>query len=155
MLLLKIGIPQKFKLILLAILISSSPSLATSGEIFKWKDQQGNTHYSDIKPSNADAKSLSVRAGKSTNQASDPKERAKALGERKQKELEIAANNLQQKEQSAQNEKMCDDIRSNLKKIAEKSRIKIMDNGEYRYLSPEEINEKKAVFQKQLNEFCL
>ena len=54
----------------------------------------------------------------------------------------------------AELDEKCAAIRDNLKKIEENSRIRIEDKGQVRFLSAEEIIEKKQTFQKMLDESC-
>ena len=83
-----------------------------------------------------------------------PQEQVSNLDEQKQKDLETKAQQLKADSAKTQNIAKCDAIRANIKAFAENSRIRIKEDGKLRYLTPEEINTKKAEHQKQLKEFC-
>ncbi|HCW89719.1 MAG TPA: DUF4124 domain-containing protein, partial [Marinobacter sp.] len=48
----------------------------------------------------------------------------------------------------------CETARSNLKIIERNSRIRVEENGEQRFLSPEEISQKKQEFRTMVDENC-
>lgn len=125
-----------------------------AGQVYKWTDEAGQVHYSDKKPNNVDSKSLKVKGGKQTQDRTDPKEKSQALDESKQEQLEKKAEELQAKNKQQEKDSRCEAIRNNLKTIEENSRVRIEENGQLRYLTEEEITNKKAQFQKQLSEFC-
>ena len=53
-----------------------------------------------------------------------------------------------------QREANCETARTNLKLIQQNSRIRIEEEGELRYLTPEEIEEQKQQFEKIAEENC-
>jgi len=144
--------PLHFICLLILTTLINNPLLA--GEVYKWTDASGETHYSDIKPNGTESKSLNLRTQVSKPQLHTPQERAVALDGRKQKELETDKENRKQLEDQKKTNEFCTAVRSNLKKVTEKSRLQIIDNGERRFLSPEEIASKKLEYQKQLKENC-
>jgi len=125
-----------------------------AGEVYKWTDESGNTHYSDIKPFNTESKNLKIKTQVSKPQLKTPQERALALDSRKQKELQTDEENRIKLEEQKKTDEFCNTVRSNLKKIAEKGRLKIIENGEHHYLSPEEISAKESELQRQLSDNC-
>lgn len=129
-------------------------STQISAEIYKWTDENGNTHYSDIKPNQANSETLKIKTGTSSKETRSPQEASKELTERNQAALESKAEKLQKETQKRELEAHCEAIRSNLKTMEENSRIKITENNETRYLTPEEISEKKAKYQQDLQELC-
>jgi hypothetical protein len=63
---------------------------------------------------------------------------------------ESAAERAQRKQRDA----ACETARSNLDIIERNSRIRVEEDGEQRFLSQEEINEKKQEFQTMVDENC-
>lgn len=134
---------------LLLTLSLTSPLTSAEG-VYKWTDEAGVIHYSDKKPNDVDAKNLKIRGHKTPSSAvSDA-----AMEQQKSTQLEAKAQALQESTAARENDAQCQAIRDNLKKIQENSRVKINDNGELRYLSPEEIEEKKNGYQDMLDKHC-
>ncbi len=136
----------------LCVFLPSTNTLA--GGVYKWVDENGTVHYSDIKPNNVDAQSMRVQGGKSGQQRSSAQSKAEDLDQSKQQELEKQAAKLQEETRKRETEAQCETVRANLQKIEENSRIKVNENGELRYLSPEEVQEKKSSFQEILEKRC-
>jgi len=144
-------IPQLSFTLFSLIFLSLSLSAA---DVYKWTDESGHIHYSDIKPANISAENLHIKTSKGQKSISSPQKLASALDERKQKALQKQADSLQQNGIKKQNEAKCDIIRANLKKFEVNSRIRIEEDGKLRYLSPDEISKKKTEYQQQVAEFC-
>ena len=147
---------SKFKRHLTLIIPTILLCLAFSShaEIYKWTDENGNTHYSDIKPNQTSSETLNIKTSKSQKETKSPQQASQELTERNQTELEAKAQQLKEATQKREREAQCETIRSNLKTIQENSRIKITENNEIRYLSEEEIEARKAKYQQDLLEFC-
>lgn len=134
------------------LLVCLSP--LSSADIYKWTDENGNTHYSDIKPNQTKSETLKIKTGTGNKAAQNPQEASQKLDELNQTELESKAQRLKENTQKRELDAKCEAIRNNLRTIEENSRIKITENNETRFLTQEEIAEKKAKFQQDLQEFC-
>ncbi len=141
------------------ILIITSLTLITSStlaaEVYKWTDASGNIHYSDKKPNNSKHESLKVFSGSASSSRRNVYDQAKELdtkaetAKKRKEELEKSA------AQKQKLEKQCQTIRDNLRTISESGRIKVqLENGETKFLSPEEIASRKQKHQQQLKDFC-
>jgi len=136
------------------IALALSPAQALADKVFKWTDDAGNIHYSDIQPNNVDAENLKISGGKPSSSRGSVQEKAQNLSEKKNAELEQKAADLQAGTEKRENDAQCVAIRENLKKIRDSSRVKVSENGELRYLNPEEIAERKQNYQDMLDEHC-
>lgn len=150
-----------------ASLLLATISFSTHGEIYKWVDADGAVHYSDIKPNAKNATRIKASTGQSSRAADesaeqdtasapadDPQGRAQALDEQKKTTQDVADRQAEMDKAKAELDEKCATIRDNLKKIEENSRIRIEDKGQVRFLSAEEIIEKRNSFQKMLDESC-
>ena len=148
-------------------LLLATLSFGAHGEIYKWVDADGAVHYSDIKPNAKNATRIKASTGQSSRaadestesdtastQADDPQGRAQTLDDQKKTTQDIADRQAEMDKAKAELDEKCAAIRDNLKKIEENSRIRIEDKGQVRFLSAEEIIEKKQTFQKMLDESC-
>ena len=133
-------------------LLFSAPNHAEN--VYKWVDEEGRIHYSDIKANKNNVEEFKVRGNKNTSKGESVFEKTADLDARKQEELENKAEALQANTERRQKDARCQAIRDNLKKMNENSRIKIMENGETRFLSPEEIDERKNSYQEMLESSC-
>ena len=145
------------RILTLALLITVAPGMALSASVYKWTDENGITHFGDHQPTGKNAEKVSVRAG--TAEASgqprpSPQDRLSSLEEKKaekqEKENKAAASEAQRKQRA----KNCEAAKKNLDIIRTKSRIRIDEDGEQRYLTPEEIEQYKAKYEEAISEFC-
>ena len=142
------------KLLIITLTLFSISGSLYAGKVYKWTDENGVIHYSDIKPTNTSAKSLKIKTGKSNNSRSSAQEQTKKLDETKTQQLATQAQKLQEETNKRENDARCQAVRDNLLKFKENSRIRINENGELRYLSPEEISAKTSEFEKILKDDC-
>lgn len=153
-----IHLPKKLlsKLGCFAIITTLFFPALTVAEVYKWTDENGNTHYSDIKPNSTSSEKLKIKTSK-TSKASQTKNvitEAQKLSDKKQKELQAQADKLNTDTQKRELEAQCEAMRSNLKTIEENSRVKISEGDQIRFLTPEEIEQKKQSFRQQLEANC-
>lgn len=146
--------PLKLLKILLLLSISLNTTFAVSAEVYKWIDQDGNTHYSDKKPHNTDSTSIKIKNSKNKQQAKTEKS-AKPLDEKAARAAQAQQAEVMDEARQKEIKEKCATIRANLKIIAETSRIRVVEDGNTRYLSPEEIAAKKSRHEQQIKEFCM
>jgi len=145
---------KKISLILIALFLSVLTPNLLAGGVYKWTDENGVIHYSDIKPNNIESKSLKIKAGNPQSSRSSAQDQVNSLKEKETQKLAAQAQQLQDDTYKRENEARCQVLRENLRKFAENSRIKINDNGKLRFLTPEEINNKKKQYQQTLDDNC-
>jgi len=138
-------------LLLAVALLFGASSL--HAEIYKWTDENGKVHYSDKKPENKQkVAEVKVRTGKGTPNPNSAKQEIKD----KESQLNDKATKLSQKEQKKgkASKSQCATVRENLSKIQTGRRMRINEDGEYRYLTPEELKEKQEKYVQFLEENC-
>jgi len=145
------------KILLLTVLMAAAPGLATSASVYKWTDENGVTHFGDRQPTGQNAEQVNVRSGTSQGAGGQRRSAQEQLGELQEQQ----AAEQQQREESAveearrkQREANCATARSNLEVINSNARIRVEENGETRYLSPEEIEQQRQKFQEIADENC-
>ncbi len=134
--------------------LTLSPAATYADNVYKWTDDAGNIHYSDIQPNNVDSKNIKISGGKASANRTSMQDKAQTLDERKNAELEKKAADLQANTKKRENDAQCVAIEENLKKIRDSSRVKVSENGKLRYLTPEEIAEKKKKYQDMFDKHC-
>lgn len=134
------------KLILsIACILVSSQASAIAEKVYKWTDEKGQTHYSQHPPFNTQTEVLKTQTGHS-----DPVD-YKATSETKDKvEAKAESNTAPPKDKER-----CENARQNIEALKTHARIRIKgDNGEYRYLTPDEHQQKVDEANKAMKESC-
>ena len=132
-------------------------ALSVSAEIYKWTDENGQIHYSDKKPSTQkDAEQIKVNTGRGTTNQTQNSDSSGAQPNtpEKEQELQQKAEKLSQNQGQQASKEKCDAVRENLAKMTEGARLRINENGQMRFLSPEEISEKRKSYQTFIDENC-
>ena len=138
-------------LILLAIL-ASMPLHA--GAIKKWVDEDGNVHYGDAPPSSAKTQDIRVQAAPSNPGKALPR-LGTSDGDQGAGGGTTAASGDQPEVPADQAKLACDAAQEDLKIIARSSRIKLRSaDGTERYMTTEEIEERKKQSEADVERFC-
>lgn len=132
-------VPTLFVLSLL-----SQPSLAE--DVYKWVDDQGQTHYSSLPPKNKAVRKLKTRTGHS-----EPVSYTAAKAEASSTPAAPKKDALSAAESAAR----CRAARENLQTLRLHSRVRVEgDDGQIRYLSPSEHGDKVTAAQEVIAESC-
>lgn len=143
----------------LICLLVAMPALA---EVYKWVDENGGVHYGDQRPQDKkdkEVETLNIRSGtaKSSTETvagGSPQEKMSELEAAQAKAAE-KAKDLNEKTKQAEARKVaCENARKNLETMNTYDRIKVSENGQERYLAPEEIATRKANSEKSVKENC-
>ncbi len=129
-----------------------------AGEIYKWVDEEGVTHYSQEPPPSGDATRVGVDAPpdeeleRERREMEATGERLKAQREERREAEQQGRKNAEEREQS---EQRCADLRSSLKKLTENRRLLVPDGeGGVRRMPEEERQERVAERRRQIDEHC-
>jgi len=144
------------RILTLAIILAAAPFAASAASVYKWTDEQGVTHFGDRQPTGQQAERVNVRSGTSSGgqQGQSPQEQLEDLEARQADEAEKREESAVEEARRKQREANCATARSNLKILDRNSRIRVEEDGEQRYLSPEEIDEQRQKFQEIADENC-
>lgn len=144
------------RILTLAIILAVAPLAATGASVYKWTDENGVTHFGDRQPTGKQSERVSVRTGKSSagQQRQSPQEQLEELEAREADEAGKREESAVEEARRKQREANCSTARSNLNLLDRNSRIRIEEDGEQRYLSPEEIEEQREKFQEIADENC-
>lgn len=148
---------MNINILALTLLIVVVPGTAMSASVYKWTDEKGMTHFGDQQPTGVVAEKVNIRSGTSSQAPGDrqsPQERLGDLQERQEGEAESRRETAAQRAKRKQREANCATARSNLNVIDSNARIRVEENGKQRYLSPEEIAEKRINFEDIVEQNC-
>lgn len=127
------------------LFLASSYAFSVPGKVYKWTDEKGLVHYSERPPLGIQTEIVKPETGHSepVNYGSAASEKAK---EEKKANTEKS---------SRKDPERCDVARKNLDTLKTYARIKIKgDDGEYRFLTPDEQQQKTNEATKAIEESC-
>jgi hypothetical protein len=135
----------------IAFMFSLSCALASgsalAGKLYKWTDEKGLVHYSEHKPVNLNSEVIKTKTGHSdpvppVATTPVPTGDTKAAAEADTKA-------------ALKDPERCASARKNQETLKTFARIKVKgDNGEYRYLTPDEQKQKIGEANKAIEESC-
>ena len=126
-------------------LLAVNASLAASEKVYKWTDSKGNTHYAQRPPANTETEVIKPQTGHSA-----PVTYATPAGE---KPAEVKKTEDDKK--ALKDPVRCESARKNFETLKTYARIRMKgDDGEYRYLSPDEQKQKLDEASKAIEESC-
>lgn len=122
-------------------------------EVFKWVDENGLTHYSALPPKNKKARIVKTQTGHSepvSYKNSKPADESSSPAQESPVTTPAAPSNIPQKDPER-----CTAARKNLETLQNHARVRIKgDDGQLRYLTPNEHGQKMANAQKAIDESC-
>ena len=125
-------------------LLVCSQAFAAAEKVYKWTDNKGQAHYSQHPPLNTPTEVIKPPTGHSdpVTYASEPTEKAKA-------------DKKDDKTAPAKDKARCDQARQNAETLKTYTHIRLKgDDGEYRFLTPDEQKQKLNEANKAIEESC-
>ena len=134
------------------LILLASMSL-NAGSIHKWVDEEGNVHYGDSPPVSAKTEGVRVQGAPSNPGKALPRLGSPDTSSAAGSSTDAAANGDQVPEDQAK--LACDAAREDLKVIGSSSRIKLKSaDGSTRYMTSDEIEERKTQAEADVERFC-
>ena len=139
-------------LICLSFIFSASLS---AGTIHKWVDEDGNVHYGDSPPVSVTTNPVRVIGA-----PSDPGKALPRLGTGGEPESDSTSNSAEDEPDPStvpedQAKVACDEANKDLKAINSSKRIRLKSaDGSTRYLTTEEIAERRKIAEEDVKNFC-
>ncbi|RON34918.1 DUF4124 domain-containing protein [Pseudomonas brassicacearum] len=123
--------------------------LCMAGQIYKWVDAQGVTHFDAQPPQGQEATTVVTPSSPASNQPPPP--RSGAIGDQQAIDKKVKK---QVSEQQAQLKAFCEQARTNLAQLQNNPRIREDVEGEMRRLTDQQRQERISEAQKQIAENC-
>ncbi|MDH4580440.1 DUF4124 domain-containing protein [Pseudomonas sp. BN415] len=149
------------RMILAASLLLALSSSAMAGQVYKWVDAQGVTHFGAQPPEGQEATSVNTsvpkprpalpRLDREIAQPATPLPESKPVGDQKAIDEKVKA---EVATQEAERRKYCENIRTNLAQLQNNPRLRAEVNGEVRRLSEEERQSRMKEAEKAISENC-
>lgn len=126
--------------------LASSPSFAAAEKVYKWTDAKGQTHYDQRPPINTPTEVIKTQTGHSDPVSYTSQTEANSKDEKK---TDV------KKEAPPKDKEQCEGARKNAETLKTYTRIRIKgDDGEYRFLTPDEQKQKLDEANKAIEDNC-
>lgn len=147
---------MNIKTVVLAITLILVPAMASAASVYKWTDDNGVTHFGDRQPTGRQSESVNIKTGSSNSggQQRSAQEQVRAIDDARKEQGERTNLSAVEEARQKQRKANCETAQSNLNVINSNTRIRVDDNGEQRYLAPEEIEEQRQKFQQIADDNC-
>lgn len=148
------GLTTSLQLVLLIAAVAGISDVIAGTTHYKWKDERGNTVYSDRPPPKGIDYEVSS-TGTGLKRMVDAEEGAVPLEVKPSPGNEFTQVNAQEAERSKKNPELCSRARTNLEALSGSSKIKVRDEkGEVRYLTDEEVIVEREKARAQISVYC-
>ncbi|UUD63170.1 DUF4124 domain-containing protein [Pseudomonas seleniipraecipitans] len=134
----------------LALVLSST---AMAGQIYKWVDAQGVTHFSEQPPQGQQANTVKTATPPPPAPEPKPAPTFKDIADPQQAAADAKVKK-EVAEQEAQRLKYCETQRNNLAQLENNPRVRVEDGGEMRRLGEDERQQRIADSKKAITENC-
>ncbi len=136
---------SQFVMSMLWLGILSLPFAATAGEVYRWKDAQGVTHYGDRKPEDANVERLDVRVPPPASPTTVPEAGAAAP------EQDAAAAAEKRNQERAM---LCERARRNLEVLTHAENVSIRSEGSSEPMNAERRQLEIDANQRAVVQYC-
>lgn len=140
-------------MILTGSLLLALCTSAMAGQIYKWVDDQGVTHFGAQPPQGLEATSINTATPPPRAPAPTPAA-TPAADDAQQKAIDDKVKD-QVAKQEAERKKYCENARTNLAQLENNPRLRIEgDNGELRRIGEDERQQRITELKKSIDETC-
>ncbi len=128
---------------------------ASASEVYTWKDKNGQVHYSDKPPSDADAKVIRSEAPATAGTPSADLSKAdREFKERQAKQNDASKKNADQAARKAGKDEACNNLRNRIALFEQGGRIATQEGGERVFLSDDQIAAELSTMRTRLDKEC-
>jgi len=147
---------MKIQLKTMVLILAMAPVMVSAAAVYKWTDADGVTHFGDRQPTGTQAEQISVRSGQSSFVNTNPsaQQQVKELEQRQQAASEESRATEAEATRQAQRKTNCDAAQQNLDIISNNARIRVNEDGEQRFLTPDEVSQQKQTYEAIVEQNC-
>lgn len=137
-------------------LLLAISATAVAGQVYKWVDDKGVTHFSAQPPQGQQATSINTALPAPKAAAAEAPKAAPTFESIANPEQAAIDAKVKQDvaAKEAERKKYCEDVRTNLAQLQNNPRLRMEVDGEVRRLSEEERQSRIAETQKSINDNC-
>lgn len=126
-------------------------SSVMAGQVYKWVDAHGATHFGAQPPQGQPAEALSTATAPPKTAAAPIT--VEPTGETEQRQIDRQVKK-QVAEQEAERQRYCTTLRTNLAQLQNNPRVRVEENGDTRRLNEEERQAHISETQEKINDTC-
>ena len=143
------------RIILTSTVLMALSATAMAGQVYKWVDAQGVTHFGSQPPQDQSATSVNTSAAppKAAEQEAEPTPTFESIADPEQAEFDKKAK-AEVAAKEAERKKYCENVRSNLAQLENNPRLRVEDNGEMRRLGEDERQNRIAEAKAAIADNC-
>lgn len=141
------------RMILTTSLALALSTTAMAGQVYKWVDAQGVTHFSEQPPQGQQATTVNKAVPPPPSTESKPAPTFQEIADPEQAAADAKVKK-EVAEQQAQLRKYCETQRNNLAQLENNPRVRVEDGGEMRRLGEDERQKRIADSKKAIAENC-
>lgn len=141
------------RMILTTSLALALSTAAMAGQVYKWVDAQGVTHFSEQPPQGQQATTVNKAAPPPPTTETKPAPTFQDIADPEQAAADAKVKK-EVAEQQVQLRKYCETQRSNLAQLENNPRVRVEEGGEMRRLGEDERQKRIAVSKKAIAENC-
>lgn len=147
---------MKIYLKTMVLILAMTPAMVSAAAVYKWTDADGVTHFGDRQPNDTQAEQISIRSGRSgvANTDVSAQQQIKERERQQQAASEESRTTDAETIRQAQRKSNCDAAQQNLDIISNNARIRVSQNGEQRFLTPDEISQQKQKYEEIAEQNC-
>ncbi|TBU79874.1 DUF4124 domain-containing protein [Pseudomonas daroniae] len=141
------------RMILTTSLALALSTTALAGQVYRWVDAQGVTHFSEQPPQGQQATTVNTATPPPPSTEPKPTPTFQNIADPEQAAIDAKVKQ-EVAEQEAQRRKYCESQRNNLAQLENNPRVRVEDGGEMRRLGEEERQQRIAESKKAIEENC-
>lgn len=141
------------RMILTGSLLLALSATAMAGQVYKWVDDQGRTHFGSQPPEGQSATSINTAVPPAKPATPPPSLTTQTEGEKEQEAIDKKVRQDVAK-QEAERKQFCQTVRTNLAQLQNNPRLRAEVGGETRRLTEEERQARIAENEKSIRENC-
>ncbi|WP_077529098.1 DUF4124 domain-containing protein [Vreelandella utahensis] len=144
----------------LSLLAALTIALPAGAEIYRWTNEAGETSFGSNPPAGVDAEPVSTGSTNTIETGSkqaDEEDRSASTDNEQSQEAEADGETQEgggQQDRETIREQNCEAARQALETLKQNARVQVMEDGERRYLSPEEKEAERERYEKIRDENC-
>ncbi|QKE62264.1 DUF4124 domain-containing protein [Aquipseudomonas campi] len=144
------------RLILTGSLLLALSTTAMAGQVYKWVDAQGNTHFGSQPPEGQQATSINTNVATPKTPAPAAAKPAAAVADTDEQKAIDSKVKEDVAKQEAERKQYCETVRTNLAQLQNNPRVRVQEEGkdEMRRLTEEERQERISEAEKGIAENC-
>ena len=141
------------RMLITSSLLLAMSGMALAGQVYKWVDAQGVTHFSEQPPQGQQATTVNTAAPPPASTEPKPAPTFDSIADPEQAAVDAKVKQ-EVANQEAERRKYCEIQRNNLSQLENNPRVRVEENGEMRRIGEDERQKRIADSRKAIDDNC-